>query len=105
MRIIDLVPTPARGRTAKQTRAWVSASTGDVLKTEVRAGFGARAEITTTTFGVDPVLKIRVPLEMRDELPRGSNDEFIGTAKYTNIRRFDVKTDAVVDVPVDPNPQ
>jgi hypothetical protein len=105
VRVIDLVPTPARGRTAKQTRAWVSESTGDVLKTEVRAGFGARAEITTTTFGVDPVLRIRVPIDMRDEMPRGTNDEFIGTAKYTNIRRFDVKTDAVVDVPVDPNPR
>ena len=98
VREINLVPTPARGKTAKPARAWVSETTGEVLKTELREGFGARALVTTTTFGVDPVLKIRVPLEMRDEVPRGS-DEFIGTAKYSNFRRFEVKAESVVNVP------
>jgi hypothetical protein len=98
VREIDLLPSPARGRTAKQARAWVSESTGEVFKTELRSGFGARAEVTTTTFGPDPVLKVLVPVTMRDEIPRGS-DDFIGTATYSNFRRFDVKTESVVDVP------
>ena len=79
-------------------RAWVSEGTGEVVKTELRSGFGARAELTTTTFGLDPVLNIHVPLEMKDEVPRG-NDDFTGTAKYSNFRRFEVRTEAEVQVP------
>ena len=99
IREIGLTPTPARGKLAKPARAWVSETTGDVVKTEVRSGFGARAESTTTTFGLDPVLKIRVPLAMKDELPRVSGDDFIGTATYSNARRFDVRTDTEVKIP------
>jgi len=98
IREISLTPIPARGKLAKPARAWVSEATGQVVKTELRSGFGARAEITTTTFGVDPVLEIHVPLEMKDEIPRG-NDDFIGTATYSNFRRFEVRTDAEVQVP------
>lgn len=98
VREIDLLPIPARGRTASQARAWVSESTGEVFKTELRSGFGARAQVTTTTFSPDPVLKIRVPSEMRDEVPRGG-DDFIGVATYSNVRRFEVTTESVVTVP------
>jgi hypothetical protein len=98
IREIHLTPTPARGKIANPARAWVSEATGEVVKTELRAGFGARAELTTTTFGLDPVLKIRVPLEMKDEVPRG-RDDYIGTAKYSNFRRFEVRTEAEVQVP------
>ena len=103
IRVINLTPTPARGKIARPARAWVSEATGEVVKTEVRSGFGASVEITTTTFGTDPVLKIRVPLEMKDELPRFSRDDFIGTAKYSNARRFDVRTDAEVQLPPEPS--
>jgi hypothetical protein len=99
IREIGLTPIPARGKIAKPARAWVSEATGDIVKTEVRSGFGARAEFTTTTFGLDPALKIRVPLEMKDELPRVSGDDFFGTAKYSNSRRFDVRTDAELQLP------
>jgi hypothetical protein len=104
VREIDLLPTAARGRTASQARAWVSETTGEVFKTELRSGFGARAQITTTTFSPDPVLKIRVPVEMRDEVSRGG-DDFIGVAKYSNVRRFDVTTESVVTVPDPSNRQ
>ena len=104
VREMSLVPTLARAKTAKPARAWVSETTGEVLKTELREGFGARALVTTTTFGVDPVLKIRVPVEMRDEVPRG-NDEFIGTATYSNFRRFEVTAESVVTVPEPPSSQ
>ena len=101
IRELSLTPIPARGKVAKPARAWVSEATGRVVKTELRSGFGARAEITTTTFGVDPVLEIHVPLEMKDEIPRG-NDDFIGTARYSNFRRFVVRTEADVQVPEPP---
>jgi len=104
VREIDQVPTAARGRTASQARVWVSESTGEVFKTELRSGFGARAQVTTTTFGPDPVLKIRVPVEMRDEVPRGG-DDFIGIARYSNVRRFEVTTESVVAVPDSSNPR
>ena len=61
VREIDLLPIAARGRTASQARVWVSESTGEVFKTELRSGFGARAQTTTTTFSPDPILKVRVP--------------------------------------------
>jgi hypothetical protein len=98
VREINLLPAAGRGRTASQARVWVSESTGEVFKTELRSGFGARAQITTTTFSPDPLLKIRVPAEMRDEVPRGG-DDFIGIATYSNVRRFEVKTESVVVVP------
>jgi len=82
----------------KPARAWVAEDTGAVVKTELRSGFGARAETTTTTFGMDPTLQMPVPLEMRDEVPRG-RDDFIGIAKYSKFRRFVVRSEAQVDVP------
>jgi hypothetical protein len=98
VRVMNLSPLPARERTTKPARAWVAESTGEVYKTELRSGFGARAEITTTAFATDPGLNIRVPLAMRDEVPRGS-DDYIGTATYSRFRRFEVRTDAEVEVP------
>ena len=82
----------------KPARAWVAEDTGAVVKTELRSGFGVRSEITMTTFAMDPTLQMPVPVEMRDELPRG-RDDFIGVAKYSKFRRFTVRTDAAVDVP------
>jgi hypothetical protein len=102
VRVINLTPTPARAKTATPSRAWISTTTGDVFRTEQRSGFGERAEVTTTTFGVDPTLKIRVPTEMRDEVPRGS-DDFIGTATYRNLRRFEVKAESAVELPETPS--
>lgn len=98
VREMDLLPLPARAKTTKPARAWVSEATGEIFRTELRTGFGARSEITTTTFAPDPGLKLRVPVEMRDEVPRG-NDDFIGTATYSNFRRFEVRTESAVDVP------
>ena len=99
IREVSLTPIQDRRKTLlKPARAWVAEDTGAVVKTELRSGFGARSEITTTTFGMDPTLQMPVPLEMRDELPRG-RDEFIGVATYSKFRRFEVRSEAVVDVP------
>jgi hypothetical protein len=95
----EITLTPGRNHPVwKPARAWVSEATGAVVKTELRVGFGGSAQVTTTTFGVDPGLAIPVPIEMRDEVPRG-RDDFIGTARYSNFRRFEVRTESVIDVP------
>lgn len=98
VREINLTPTSRNQTVWKPARAWVSEATGAVVKTELRVGFGGNAQVTTTTFGVDPGLAIPVPIEMRDEVPRG-RDDFIGTARYSNFRRFEVRTESVIDVP------
>jgi len=98
VREITLTPKQSGKTPWKPARAWVAEDTGAVLKTELRSGFGVRSEITTTTFAMDATLEMPVPVEMRDELPRG-RDDFIGVAKYSNFRRFTVRTDALVDVP------
>lgn len=99
IREISLTPLQDRNKSVwKPARAWVSEDTGAVVKTELRSGFGTRSEITTTTFAMDPTLQMPVPVEMRDEMPRG-RDDFIGVAKYTKFRRFVVRTDEAIDVP------
>ena len=40
-----------------------------------------------------------VPLEMRDSVPVGPNDEFQGSARYRNFRRFEVRAEQQVDLP------
>ena len=99
IREVSLTPVQDRDKTLlKPARAWVAEDTGAVVKTELRSGFGVRSEITTTMFGMDPTLQMPVPVEMRDEMPRG-RDDFIGVAKYSKFRRFTVRTDEAVDVP------
>jgi hypothetical protein len=100
IREITLTQLKPAGRQPDRARAWVSEATGEVFKTELRSG----TRITTMLFGSDAGLKIRVPTEMRDSIPL-FNREFIGTAKYTNFRRFQVRADSVLDVPAPPSPQ
>ena len=59
----------------------------------------------TTTFGFDRTLRIDVPLDMRDSVPFGANDEFFGTAVYRNFRRFQVRADQELQAPVTPPPR
>ena len=82
----------------------MSEASGEVLKTEWWIGFGPRAQVTTTTFALDPTLGVRVPVEMRDVMPIGNN-EFIGTAKYSNVRRFQVRTESTVGAAPPANPR
>ena len=87
--------------------AWVDETTGRVVKTELREGRAPRTALLTTTFGVDPVLGIDVPLEMRDLYvvsATGSSalamgDEYVGVAKYTRFRRFKVHVAETIDTP------
>jgi hypothetical protein len=80
--------------------AWIEEPTGRVLKTELRTGIGAATRITTTTFGFDTTLRINVPVEMRDAVPVGAQDEFLGRARYRNFRRFSVEARESIEIPV-----
>ena len=69
----------------------MSEITGEVVRTQLRSG-SAGSERTTTTFEVDRELKIRVPVEMEDEIAN-----FRGRATYGNFRRFNVRTESTID--------
>jgi hypothetical protein len=87
--------------------AWVNETTGRVVKTELREGRAPNTAMLTTTFGVDPVLGIDVPLEMRDSYlinsmgnARVTGDQYVGVAKYTRFRRFQVHVAETIDTPI-----
>jgi len=76
--------------------------TGRVLKTELSAGSGANVRVTTTEFGFNAALRIDVPVRLRDVMPASGGDESIGTAEYSNFRRFQVRAEQEIDVPAKP---
>ena len=76
----------------------MSESTGEVVRTELRSGAGR--EMTTTTFAIDRELRIRVPVEMEDEI-----GNFRGRATYSNFRRFSVRTESAIDAPNSTTPR
>ena len=88
---------PLRGK------ALVVEQTGRVIRTELSAGAGANVRVTTTEFGFNPALKIDVPVRLRDVMPI-NGDDFIGTAEYSNFRRFQVRAEQEIDVPAKPDP-
>lgn len=92
------LPPGARG-VPMRGKAWVVEQTGRVVKTELTTGNAPAVRFTTTTFALEPVLGIDVPVEMRDAVPVARTDEFLGTARYSNFRRFQVRTAQDIDVP------
>lgn len=93
IRRIDLLRL--RPAETNQTRGsvWVSEITGEVVRTELRTR-GARSERTTTTFEIHRELRIRVPVEMEDQI-----GDFRGRATYSNFRRFNVRTESTIGAP------
>src|SRR5688572_24148458 len=98
---------PAVG-TSQSVRAaaWIEETTGRVVKTELRMGRAPNMALTTTTFGHDQPLGIDVPIEMRDSYllrgGAGQQDQFLGTARYSRFRRFQVHVEETIDVPPSP---
>jgi hypothetical protein len=88
-----------------QATAWIAEGSGRVVRTEMRTGRAPSIRLTTTTFGVDRALQIDVPVEMRDSVPFGKDDEFLGTAVYRNFRRFQVRADQELQTPATPAPR
>jgi hypothetical protein len=80
------VDVPTRGT------AWIEASTGRVLQTELQLGRGRSAPTMITRFTLDDRLQVMVPESMRTQHPEG-------TATYTNFRRFGVETDTATSGP------
>jgi len=87
---------PLRGK------ALLVEQTGRVIRTELTAGSGSNVRVTTTEFGFNAALRIDVPVRLRDEMPVSGGDDFIGTAEYTNFRRFQVRAEQEIDVPAKP---
>jgi hypothetical protein len=95
--------TPAGvSRVPLRGKALVVEQTGRVIRTELTVGARANVSVTTTEFGFNAALRIDVPLRMRDAVPASGTDEFIGTAEYTNFRRFQVRAEQEIDVPAKP---
>ena len=83
------VDVPTRGR------AWIEEATGRVLQTELEVGRGRGIPMVLTKFKVDDKLQVTVPVEMRTQNPDG-------LALYSNYRRFEVATEAVIPKPPPP---
>jgi len=77
-----------------QGTVWLDVETGEIVKTDARMALESGPVSTTkTTFARDERLGILVPKEMRTEWRN-----FSGTAKYSNYRRFEVRTTEVPDL-------
>jgi hypothetical protein len=72
--------------------AWIESATGRVLQTELEVRDGRKITKLVTTFATDKRLRVMVPIEMRTENPDA-------TARYTNFRRFEVKTEERLQTP------
>ncbi|HEX5108732.1 MAG TPA: hypothetical protein VFV95_09810 [Vicinamibacterales bacterium] len=73
--------------------AWIDTVTGRVLQTDLEVRDGRDVTKIVTRFAPDKRLGVMVPIEMRTEKPDA-------TARYTNFRRFEVKTEERLQDPV-----
>jgi hypothetical protein len=97
VRRLDLVRLPSPTRAQARGSLWVSETTGEIVKTQLREG--PWSDLTsTTTFEIHPRLGIRVPVEMKDDWGSIS-----GSATYTNFRRFGVHTESTIEMPALPD--
>ena len=90
---------PAHGR------FWIEPDTGAVVRSEMILGgtrqLRDRATITVT-YGVEPSLGFRVPVEMRERYDRPNRknaDVIVAVATYSGFRRFDPRTLTKPDPP------
>jgi hypothetical protein len=87
--------TPEGRDLPAQGRFWIEPESGAVIRSEMILGgsrrLAARVNITVT-YGVEPTLAFRVPVEMRERYdnPRREKDDVVVTeATYSNFRPFD----------------
>jgi hypothetical protein len=98
-----LVQRPEGGDMPSQVMAWVETTTGRLVRAEVKTRdarigvlqFDAQVWVD---FKESPALGLLVPMEMKEVFFVDRANEGIGTAKYTNYRRFQT-TARVVPVP------
>jgi hypothetical protein len=73
---------------------WLDVQTGEIVRTEARMALeNGLASTSRTTFARDQRLGLLLPLEMRTDWRNST-----GTAKYSNYRRFEVRTTEVPDL-------
>ena len=89
------MPTLLRGQSNSDIPAtgliWLDQNTGRVVRTKLEVGPGRVPAAIVTSFGLEPVLGVHVPREMRDRYPDGMS-EIRGVATYGRFRRFEVHT-------------
>jgi hypothetical protein len=101
--LIKTTPRGARGVAAATAdlplrgKLWIDPDTGIVVKTQLIASDTTLQSQITVTFRNDPALQLWVPDQM-EEFYRSTADErdILGTATYTNYRRFQVNTDEAI---------
>jgi len=83
-------------------RFWIEATTGRVLKTEVRVDERGIKATLTTVFRTDERLAMDVPAEMHEDYEL-ADSHVSGNATYGRFRRFEVKATEELTPPT-PNP-
>jgi formylglycine-generating enzyme required for sulfatase activity len=80
-------------------RLWIEATSGRVVKTELRVEQPAVRAVVTTTFRVDERFDIGVPLEMRESYTLSNGNRINNVASYGRFRRFDVSAEESIHAP------
>ena len=84
---------PLLARVPSRARAWVEATTGRILKTELRINNASGTSSNRTTFRFDEALRVAVPVEMKTTWSLFGPVSVNGTAKYSDYRQFGVRTE------------
>ena len=85
---------PANGR------AWIDATTGRILRTELIAKSPEVQGRVEVNYQLDTTLGLLVPAEMREEYSdTQAMRRIVGRARYGNIKRFTVTTDEILRKP------
>ena len=71
----------------------MDAATGRILQTELRLDDDFGGATSRTRFRYDETLMVTVPVEMRTAWRPQRTTLVQGTAKYSNFRRFEVRTE------------
>ena len=94
--LIDELPsneTPLLTAARARGTVWVDAATGRILQTELRLDDDFGGATSRTRFRYDETLMVTVPVEMRTAWRPQRTTLVQGTAKYSNFRRFTVRTE------------
>jgi formylglycine-generating enzyme required for sulfatase activity len=81
-------------------RLWIDATTGAVLKTDLRVEQAAIRAQVVTAFRMDDRFTIAVPLEMREQYTLASGNKITNVATYGRFRHFDVTASEDVRLPM-----
>jgi len=99
----EIPPAMVRGEAGSNLfahgRLWIEATSGRVVKTELRVEQPAIRAVVTTTFRHDERFDIGVPLEMREVYTLSNGNRINNVATYGRFRRFDVNAEEVIHPP------